>query len=201
MAAFFWHLWRMLQGCSDWLGCPSQDKTSTRTPLNINLKESEGEKCAAVVTTASYRSTPHPLPKSPPAAYGYHSEGFSGLTWVNIETHHKHHYFLLACRSSSSVQVQVFRCVQRTWRKRGGWPGLIKSDWLPRLLVIGTVLISGSVAVGKREELSDISECRGFCSSNGIDFASPERFLRPRWSVSRWLEYEIPPLKRHGECT
>lgn len=29
-------------------------------PLNINLKESEGEKCAAVVTTALYRSTPPP---------------------------------------------------------------------------------------------------------------------------------------------
>lgn len=46
---FLWHLWRMLQGRGDGHGCPSQalcQQTREQQSLNINLKESEGEKCA-----------------------------------------------------------------------------------------------------------------------------------------------------------
>lgn len=75
--------------------------------------------------------------KSPSAAYCYHAEGFSSLTWVNTETHHKHHYFLLACPSSSSVQVQVFSCAKTSWRDSGGWPSLITSDWLQGCCLLG----------------------------------------------------------------
>lgn len=84
--------------------------------------------------------------KSPSAAYGYHTEGFSGLSWFNIGTH-KHHYFLSACPSSSSVQISVFRCVRVTWRKGGG---LIKSDWLWGWCLLG-LCSSQALAVGKRK--------------------------------------------------
>lgn len=147
-------------------------------------------------TTASYRSLhPHPPAKSPSAASGYHTEGSSSLTWVNIETHHKHHYFLLACPSSSSVQVQVFSCVQTSCRESAGWPSLIKSDWLRGcwLLERGSSWALWLQESGQslRHQSAEGTACQM------VQICTSRRVLRSHDSMSKWLEYWIQPLQRH----